>query len=190
MIKITGSCVRELRARRLHDAARGARPAALRPSRRPLAARGLAAASRDRSDVRDSIAATFDDFVSMSIQHLVHEMGTSGAAAVPRAERDLVRGAEPPLGHRPGLRGRRAGEGLHGSASPLRDDRPRPATRGASRESGGPDEIRPLRIPWRRVPDPGGRPAGLCRGRISCGPRRRAGGPVGDRPYGSFGGGA
>ena len=26
-------------------------------------------------DVRDSIAATFDDFVSMSIQHLVHEMG-------------------------------------------------------------------------------------------------------------------
>jgi len=26
--------------------------------------------------VRDSVIATFEDFVSMSIQHLVHEMGT------------------------------------------------------------------------------------------------------------------
>jgi urate oxidase len=30
----------------------------------------------DSKDVRDHFAATFDDFVSESIQHLVHEMGT------------------------------------------------------------------------------------------------------------------
>jgi urate oxidase len=30
----------------------------------------------DSKDVRDHLAATFDDFVSESIQHLVHEMGT------------------------------------------------------------------------------------------------------------------
>ena len=30
----------------------------------------------DSREVRDQLAATFDDFVSESIQHLVHEMGT------------------------------------------------------------------------------------------------------------------
>ena len=34
-------------------------------------------------DVRDSIAATFDDFVSMSIQHLVHEMGARALRQFP-----------------------------------------------------------------------------------------------------------
>jgi urate oxidase len=34
-------------------------------------------------DVRESIAATFDDFVSMSIQHLVHEMGTRALRRFP-----------------------------------------------------------------------------------------------------------
>jgi urate oxidase len=33
--------------------------------------------------VRDSIAGTFDDFVSMSIQHLVHEMGTRALVRFP-----------------------------------------------------------------------------------------------------------
>jgi urate oxidase len=34
-------------------------------------------------EVRDSLAATFDDFVSMSIQHLVHEMGTRALRQFP-----------------------------------------------------------------------------------------------------------
>ena len=34
------------------------------------------AARIDSVTVRDAIIQTFDDFVSMSIQHLVHEMGT------------------------------------------------------------------------------------------------------------------
>jgi urate oxidase len=34
-------------------------------------------------DVRSSVLATFDDFVSMSIQHLVHEMGTRLLAEFP-----------------------------------------------------------------------------------------------------------
>jgi urate oxidase len=35
-------------------------------------------------DVRESIAATFDDFVSMSIQHLVHEMGARALQQLPQ----------------------------------------------------------------------------------------------------------
>ena len=42
---------------------------------------------RVRSEaVRDSLVATFDDFVSMSIQHLVHEMGTRALAQFPELE--------------------------------------------------------------------------------------------------------
>ena len=37
-------------------------------------------------DVRDSIAATFSDFVSMSIQHLVHEMGTRALRRFPELD--------------------------------------------------------------------------------------------------------
>jgi urate oxidase / 2-oxo-4-hydroxy-4-carboxy-5-ureidoimidazoline decarboxylase len=37
-------------------------------------------------DVRDSIAATFSDFVSMSIQHLVHEMGTRALRQFPELD--------------------------------------------------------------------------------------------------------
>ena len=38
----------------------------------------------ESSAVRDDLAATFDDFVSESIQHLVHEMGTRMLARWPQ----------------------------------------------------------------------------------------------------------
>ena len=50
--------------------------------------------------------------------------GTAGPRPIRGDRRDLVRGAEPPLGHRPCLRAGRASQGLHRSAAP---DRPRRA---------------------------------------------------------------
>ena len=38
----------------------------------------------DPREVRDQLAATFDDFVSESIQHLVHEMGTRALGRWPQ----------------------------------------------------------------------------------------------------------
>ena len=37
-------------------------------------------------DVRDLVTATFDDFVSASIQHLLHEMGTRALERFPEIE--------------------------------------------------------------------------------------------------------
>ena len=50
---------------------------------------------RARSRCATTCAATFDDFVSESIQHLVHEMGTRLLADCAGARRGLVHGREP-----------------------------------------------------------------------------------------------
>ena len=65
----------------------------------------------DPRELREQLAATFDDFVSESIQHLVHEMGTRALERWPQAGRDLVRGREPHA--RPARRGGHA-QALHG----------------------------------------------------------------------------
>ena len=55
--------------------------------------------------VRDLIATVFHEFVSMSIQHLMHEMGQRILARFPQLAGGLVRRAESALGHRRHLRG-------------------------------------------------------------------------------------
>ena len=64
----------------------------------------------DPWEVREHVAATFDDFVSESIQHLVHEMGLRMLDTLAAARRGLLRGREPHA--RPGGRGRRP-QALH-----------------------------------------------------------------------------
>ena len=64
----------------------------------------------DSKAVRDHLAATFDDFVSESIQHLVHEMGTRLLADRAGDRRDHVHRREPHP--RPRRRGGRP-QGLH-----------------------------------------------------------------------------
>ena len=59
----------------------------------PVAAQYVAA-----EQVRDLAASVFHQFVSLSIQHLVHEIGQRMLDALAAAVRGLVRGAEPALG--------------------------------------------------------------------------------------------
>ena len=49
----------------------------------------------DSREVRDHLAATFDEFVSESIQHLVHEMGTRMLDRWPQLAEISLRGREP-----------------------------------------------------------------------------------------------
>ena len=66
--------------------------------------------------VRDALAATFDDFVSESIQHLVHEMGVRVLERFEDIEQ-IEFDAQNRLWDT-GARGRRR-EGVHGCAAPL-----------------------------------------------------------------------
>ena len=91
--------VHEVRARRRDDAARARRPAAVHPPRRALALRGsrptrspaTRPATSPPAQVRDVVCAVFHEFVSESIQHLVHEMGQRLLDRFRRARRGLVR---------------------------------------------------------------------------------------------------
>lgn len=73
-------------------------------------ATGQAAGYVPSEQVKDVVVRTFDDFVSMSIQHLVHEMETA-AGPLPAAGERPLRGPEPALGHVSRSFGR-AGQGL------------------------------------------------------------------------------
>ncbi len=57
----------------------------------------------DAQQVADLAAVVFHGFVSLSIQHLVHEIGLAHAGALPGADRGHLRGPEPDV--RPGGRG-------------------------------------------------------------------------------------
>ena len=82
LLKTTGSAFTLLRARRRDDAARALRPAAAHPhGHRWRYGDPADALARDPSryvapaQVRDVICSVFHEFVSESIQHLVHEIG-------------------------------------------------------------------------------------------------------------------
>ena len=77
---------------------------------RPVGSRvgaGSGALRRRRSRSPTSRPSVFHEFVSLSIQHLVHEIGLADAGALPGADEVTLRGPEPDLG--PVGRGSRVG---------------------------------------------------------------------------------
>ena len=133
LIKITGSAFADF-ARRAHHPAGAARPAALHLDRHRLAlCRCLDALGADPAryvdgqQVADLAAAVFHQFVSLSIQHLVHEIGLRMLERWPQLDEvsfEATNRLWDPGGRQ---RDGRADQDLRRSAAALRADRPRHA---------------------------------------------------------------
>ena len=125
-------CVRRLRARRAHHPARATRPAALHLDRHRLAlCRCLDALGADPAryvdgqQVADLAAAVFHQFVSLSIQHLVHEIGLRMLERWPQLDEVSFEATNRPVGSGGRQRDGRADQDLRRSAAALRAHRPR-----------------------------------------------------------------
>ena len=86
--------------------------------------------------VADLAASVFHQFVSLSIQHLVNEIGGRMLERWPQLDEVTFRGDEPALGSRRAERGRPAGEDLFRSAAAIRQDRAGPAPRRVKAQPG------------------------------------------------------